>query len=513
MFYANIVNELRTPLSVILDKIDCALVEANEEARSASLRSAQRNVRRLERLAGQMSDLVRLDEGRFKRHARKLDIVPFVESLVTSFDDLADRNGLLLEFLARRSAVRGYVDPQALTTVVSNLMSNAIKYTPSGGRIGAALDFRSPDRMHLSIVDSGVGIAQDRQADLFSISTHSLDEHSGAGVGLALAHRLITLYEGEIQVQSSPDKGSRFDVILPIGVEVDESDVALEPPQFSRPEVTAEILYRSTIHKPPDAVGPSPATVLLVDSNDEYRRWVTETLIDLATVESTDSTNLAISMARETVPDLVIADDRSPACDGVELTRGLRGDSLTSHIPVVLISANTRTDRRIDAFDAGVDDYLAKPIESRELLAKAASILDRHRELRQRFREQVVIHPAEICEQSVDQKFLEKVTAIIESSIESSDFSVQDLGDAVAMSTSQLTRKLRALIDQSPARLIRRMRLQRAADLLAGNAGQVAEICFKVGFCDQSHFSRSFKREFGVPPAAYRRQKESRNNE
>jgi YesN/AraC family two-component response regulator len=291
-----------------------------------------------------------------------------------------------------------------------------------------------------------------------------------------------------------------------VGVDVDDPGDTVLSSVATRPQATAEILFRSTVLAPLEDAEPGRATIVLIDANEEFRRWAAEALADVANIETQDRVDAALEFTRETVPDLVITDDRENGSDGVELTRLLRADERTSHIPVMLISANAHTERRVAAFEAGADDYLNKPIEVRELLAKASSILERFQELRKQFRERIVIQPAQICERSVDQRFLEKVTRTIENAIESTDFSVQDLGDAVAMSTSQLTRKLQALIGQSPARLIRRMRLQRAADLVAGNVGQISEICFQVGYSDQSHFSRSFKREFGVTPMEYRRQ-------
>jgi DNA-binding response OmpR family regulator len=509
-FFANIVNELRTPLSVILGQIDAALLEEDSDTRNHQLRDAGRNARRLERLAEQAMDLTRLDNGSLEHKLRNVELVPFVGSLVASFEDLADRNGLLLEFFAKKKSVRGRVDPNLLTTVVSNLMSNAVKFTPPGGRIGVALDFNAPDVMQISIVDTGVGIAEDRMAQIFEPFVRDSGDEStptvGAGIGLALSRELARLHGGDITLRSQPGKGCRFDIELPVGVTIEEPGDALLDASEARPKVTAEILFRSTVQSLPDSSDESRPTVLLIDANDAFRRWAAESLAEVASVEAVATNDPALQLAREMLPDLVIADDRDKASDGVALTRHLRADERTSHIPVVLVSAQGDADRRIMAFDAGVDDYLDKPIDARELRARTASTLERHRELRSRFREQVVIRAAEICERSVDQAFLEKVTTTIESSIESADFSVQDLGDAVAMSTSQLSRKLRALIDQSPAQLIRGMRLQRAADLVAGNAGQISDICFRVGFSDQSHFSRTFKRHFGVSPIEYRRQ-------
>ena len=508
-FFANIVGAVKTPLSIVIAQIDSALTERDEQTRAHQLRVARRNARRLERLADQASQLARLDAGPAARRLRNVELVPFVESLVMSFEDLADRRGLLLEFVAKRTSIRGRVDPGMLTTVVSNLLSNAVKFTPANGRIGVALDFVAPDVMKISVVDTGPGIAAERQSDIFEPfrlgSESDTPATDGAGIGLPLSRELARLHGGDIVIKSEPGKGCRFEVSLPVGVEIAGSGSEILTFGAERPEVTAEILFRSTVQSVPASDEFGRSSVLLIDPDDEFRRWAAETLAGIAAVESQTDSSKALQLAREMLPDLVIASDRAKNCDGVDLTHRLRADERTSHVPVVLISAHADSDRRVDALDAGADDYLAMPIDARELRAKSAGLLERYENLRRQFREQVVIRPADICERSVDQEFLDKVTTVIEESIEVADFTVQDLGDAVAMSTSQLSRKLRALIDQSPAQLVRRMRMQRAADLIAANAGQISEICYRVGFSDQSHFSRTFKRHFGVSPIEYRR--------
>jgi AraC-like DNA-binding protein/two-component sensor histidine kinase len=515
-FFANIVNELRAPLGVIIGQVEAASFESDADARRHQLRVAMRNARRLERLSGQALDLTRLESGSVEKNLQTVEVLPFVESLVMSFEELADRNGIHLEFLARRKSIRGTIDPVALTTILSNLMSNAVKHTLGGGRIGVALDFRAPDIMHLTISDSGSGIAPAQQALIFEPFLLPAEENGvsggSAGIGLPLAYGLARLLGGEINVQSEPGRGARFDVRIPIGVDVEDDVISFS--DTVRPEVTEEILYRSTVYAPALPSEEKRAKTIIIDGNAEFGSWMAESLADIVDVKLLPSLDTAIEDIKEAMPELVIADDRVDVFDSVALTRALRADENTSHIPVVLISASASSDRRSMAFDAGADDYLGKPVAARELRSKVSSILDRYAELRARFREQIIVRPADVSARSVDQHFIEKVTSAIESAIDDNDFSVQELGDAVAMSTSQLTRKLKALIDQTPAQLIRRTRLQRAAALIAVNAGQLSEICFQVGFSDQSHFSRSFKKHFGVSPKQYRTQyaEEARND-
>lgn len=506
-FLANIVHEIRTPLTVILGQIDAALLEAVEKKQQHQLRAASRNARRLERLANQVHDLTQLSTGSLQARLRNVELVPFVESLVMSFEDLADRKGLLLEFYAKRGSIRGRIDPDHVTTIISNLMSNAVNFTPAGGRIGVALDFAAPDLMQLAVIDTGVGIAKEKQEHLFDVfARYSNAESTGAGVGLALARELARLHDGDITLRSKAGNGCRFDVSIPVGTNIVDDDTDLLAAVAGRPKITSEILYRSTVQSTPEISRHGQPSVLVIDANDEFRQWAAETLADVASVDTEKSIAAALRLVNELAPDLIVVDDHPPVSDAVEFTQRIRADERTSHVPVALISAQRDTDRRIDALNAGADEYLEKPISGPELCARATNIFDRYRKLREQFREQIVIRPADICARSVDQEFLEKVKSTIESCFEDPEFSVQDLGDAVAMSTSQLSRKLRALIDQSPAQLIRGMRLQRAADLVAANAGQISDICFRVGFSDQSHFSRTFKRQFGISPIDYRRQ-------
>lgn len=519
-FFTNIAHELRTPVAVILGQIDAAMLEGNDAARAQQLRVAARNARRIERLADQALELSRLDANALQARVRPVMVVPFVESLVMSFEELAERKGVVLEFFARRGQVIGELDPDHLTTIVSNLLSNALKYTPAGGRVGVAVEFQPPALMRLSVVDTGVGIAPERHDSIFQPFTRGPDDDAthpgGAGIGLALARELARLQGGDVQLESEAGKGARFIVELPLGVDVPHDDQPLLRHDGMRPEVTEEILHRSTMRFQPAALSEAEALprVVLAEDAADMRDWIAAELAHIAVVQAFGNGGAALEAARSDLPDLVLTDLRLPQLDGIELCRRLRADERTSHIPIVMLSARAEVEARIGAFEAGIDDCLPKPVSGEELRARVLAILERHRVLRDRFREQVVVKPADVSPRAADQVFFEKVLATIESEIGNAEFSVSELADTMAMSNSQLARKLRALIDQSPAQLIRTLRLQRAAALIAAGAGSIAEACYAVGFSDQGHFSRTFKRHFGMAPVDYRReQQEGRREE
>jgi len=517
-FFANIAHEIRTPLTLLLGQLDAALVETDDAARGHQLRVAGRNARRIERLANQALELTRLDAGALAPRQRDVEVVPFMESLVMSFEELAERKGILLEFFARPRSIQGRLDPDQLTTIVSNLLSNAFKYTPSGGRVGVGVeadggngDAGTSSTLRITVVDTGIGIPPERHTAIFERFARGPDDDrlhpTGAGIGLALARELARIHGGTITLDSRVGHGARFVVELPLGSLVPAS---AEPPLLAdgeRPAITDEILYRTTGEDRPvvDESSDRPR-ILVVDDNADLREWIGAQLDAVGSSIGVGDAAAALDLARESVPDLVITDVRMAGMNGVELCRRLRADERTSHIPIVMLSVQSAVNHRIEGIEAGADEYLPKPLDARELRARVAGLLASRQALRDRFREQVIVKASDVSARSVDQVFFERVVRTVEEAIADPDFSVPELANAMAMSASQLTRKLRALVNQSPGQLIRSIRLQRAADLIAANAGNVAEIGYRVGFNDQSHFSRTFKRHFGKAPLEYRRE-------
>lgn len=518
-FFGNIAHELRTPLSLILAQIDAALTESAAEARERQLRVAARNARRLHRIADQALELTRLDAGVLDPVRRELEVVPFLESLVLSFGELAERHGILLEFVARPRSIRCRLDSDQLTTIVTNLLSNALKYTPAGGRIGVAVETRpaprgyeAGDRLAITVADTGPGIPSERQEAIFErfVRAEEADreDRAGAGIGLALARELARIHGGTITVRSEPGRGARFVVELPLGHAAEASS---SPPLFAegqRPEITAEMLHRTTGAggESETASEPERPTILVVEDHPDFRAWLADELAGEGRIAEAADGSAALAAARTTLPDLIVSDVRMAGVDGLELCRQIRADERTSHIPIILVSVQSSVDRRVEGSEAGADEFLAKPVDGRELRARAAGLMASRRALRERFREQVVIKPSDVSPHSADQRFLERLLATVEAQLGDAEFSVSELAGAMAMSTSQLTRKLAALIDQTPGKLIRSMRLERAAALVTAGTGTMAEIAYQVGFSDQAHFSRSFKRRFGQSPVEYRKQ-------
>ena len=243
--------------------------------------------------------------------------------------------------------------------------------------------------------------------------------------------------------------------------------------------------------------------LLIVEDNKDVRAYIRQVLSPQYTLlEATDG-EAGLKLAAKTVPDLIISDIMMPRMDGYNFSRRIRADERTSHIPLILLTAKAAESDKIEGLEIGVDDYLTKPFSRKELLVRIDNLIKLRKQLRERYRTATTIRPAEVEASSVDRQFLEKVVHCIEKNMGDPQLDVAMVAEVVHMSSSQLNRKLNALIGQPPGQLIRSMRLQRAADLLQQNAGTIAEICFDTGFTDQANFSRSFKKQFGVSPSQY----------
>ncbi|MEL6594200.1 MAG: response regulator, partial [Bacteroidota bacterium] len=252
------------------------------------------------------------------------------------------------------------------------------------------------------------------------------------------------------------------------------------------------------------AANPEAAQVLIVEDNPDVRAYVQEQLISFGyqVVAAKDGVE-GLEKARELLPDLIISDIMMPRLDGYGVAKGLREDQKTSHIPLILLTSKASEQSKVEGYELGIDDYLLKPFNSAELKARIANLIEQRKRLRERFSTATVIRPNEVSAVPLDQAFLEEVLKAIETNLTNEQFGVETLSEIVGMSVNHLNRKLRALIDQTAGKLIRSMRLQRAADLLQQKAGTISDIAYDMGFSSPNHFSRSFKNQFGVTPSEF----------
>ena len=507
-FFANLSHEFRTPLTLIIEPLRSLMgtLEDESPARAERLRPVLRNARRLERLIGQLLDLSRLTAGQMDLQRQPVDLVAAARELHEAFVPLAERHELTLAFRAEVDTLPASVDPDKLEKILSNLLSNALKFTEPGGTVWLAVSRSEspPPQAHLVVKDTGVGIPEadlQRIFDRFAqVDGSTTRPQEGTGIGLALTRDLVELHSGTIGVESEPGAGSAFTVRLPLG-------------DLSAHE-SVEGATAGSAPSPPPANGPTPAgdgaapadapTLLVVDDNPDVRTFLRRALDDRFRIETAATGTDALEQMRAGPPDAVVSDVMMPEMDGFELCEAVKSDDDLRTIPVLLLTARAEVADTVDGLACGADDYLTKPFDVRELAQRIDRLLAVRETLRGEYAQTVQVDAVDLPVDGGEAAFVKKVLSAIHAAIDDPELTVDRLADTVALSRRQLTRRLRDAVDESPAALIRRLRLERAAEALDDeDPPRIADLAYAVGFRTPSHFSRTFKKHFGCPPSRY----------
>lgn len=524
-FFANISHEFRTPLSLMLGPVEDALRARDEAIEQANLEMMQRNGHRLLRLINQLLDLARIEAGKMPLEAARGDLVGFLRAVVFSLESMAARKNITLRFSDQlKTSKAAYFDRDKLEKVLYNVLSNALKFTPQQGAVDVVIQ-ATPDHTFAEILvsDTGPGIAPEARKHIFDRFYQvppASDATQGTGIGLALARELIQLHGGSIEVESDLGRGSIFIIRLPLGrshlskeqIVQDSLSAVWRPEHGDGAAVSLEVSMGSGEVIPDREVVAGnirKATVLIVDDNADVRRYLRGHLINKYEIREAANGKIGLEKARQEVPDLIISDVMMPDMDGFELCAAVKSDAVLNHIPVILLTAKASDESKLEGLETGADDYIYKPFNAEELLLRVENLIAVRRLLQQRFTQYVVMQPEEVTVQSADAAFLEQVRATVEAEMGNSHFGVAMLADAMALSERQLYRKLESLLNVSPAGFIRTMRLQRAAQLLEQQAGNISEVAYAIGFNNPKYFSRLFRQVFGVTPTAYMRQHSS----
>ncbi len=511
-FFANISHEFRTPLTLILGQIENVMSSGIDRKEKTKLQVAQKNSHRLLTLINQLLDLSKLEAGNMVLSASQHNVVSFLKSLFFSFESLAAQKEISLLFESDPDNIPAVFDPEKLEKVIYNLVSNAIKFTGSNGEVKVKIQLTDPLFFEIRIEDDGPGIPEDQLLNIFDrfyqVDSSNTRRYDGSGIGLALTKELVELHKGTIIADSREGEGTVFIIRLPLGEIKPGNDInenTHENRDFSIDGIidTERDDAAESDNDFSSSSYDQSEIILIVEDNKAVRAFIREQLEKDYQVIEADDGEEGILRAKEAVPDLIITDLMMPKLDGYGFCREIRRDELTSHIPLIMLTAKAGFDDKIEGLETGVDDYITKPFSPRELKVRVRNLILQRKQLRKRFSSLSVISPDEVTTASVDQVFLDKVLKTIESHFEDQHFTIESLAKIMNMSVSQLNRKLNALIDQPAGKLMRSLCLQRAADLLKSKAGTVAGICYQLGFTDQAYFSRAFKKQFGCSPTEY----------
>jgi signal transduction histidine kinase/CheY-like chemotaxis protein/AraC-like DNA-binding protein len=528
--YMNMTHEFRTPLTIILGMAQ-QVMDNPKEHFNGGMNMIINNSRNLLNLINKMLNLSKLESGKMSLELVQGDVALFLRNLVESFRSYAAKKEILLHFLPEVDSVMMDFDADKLQQVVSNLISNAFKFTPEGGNIYFNLR-KENSSLVIRVKDTGRGIPQRDLENVFDrfyqVDNSTTRKHEGSGIGLALSKELVTLMKGTISVQSPPigsKKGSEFMVVLPIYKEgaIEESDLVKN--QLAKP-VLMKIENEESVTTVNGAMDESKNTsgtanqqlleenikplILLAEDNEDVAAFVASCLPDDYRLAIAENGQEGLEIAIEIIPDLIISDVMMPVMDGFEFCQKLKSDKRTDHIPVIILTARADMDSKLEGLKLGANAYLPKPFEKNELLLTIKNLFGLRDKLRRHYQniaglgeqEEVAVDHSETPKP--EDEFVIRVREIIEAHIDDFDFNVQQLAKELHLSHSQFGRKLDALTGYSPSRFIRFARLKKAKDLLQNPDLSITAIAYDCGFNDPSYFTRVFKKEFGKTPNDWR---------
>ncbi len=514
-FFTNISHEIRTPLTLILGPLEKMLAKRNADPEiEDDLKLMHRNANNLNKLVNQLLDFRKLQTGNLKLNLTEADIVGFIRNIVNSFNDFAIEKQVKLKFNTLKQRLFVSFDPDKIEKIMNNLLSNAFKFTDSGGSISVNIslifdtdddDFSASDKekqyVEIAVKDTGSGISESNLNRVFMRFFQSDDKNAnaGVGIGLALVKELVSLHKGKIFVTSKPGKGTKFTIRIPYTSSTVES--ISENVTIHEEKANEIAILEKMSNESPDTM--HSRIMLVIDDNPDVRQFITSHFNDtFKTIEAKNGEE-GWEVAVKIVPDIIISDIIMPNVDGYELCKRIKSDVRTSHIPVLLLTALHSKDHELKGLTIGADDYITKPFDLTVLQAKVENMLSIRESLKEKYASTVVLEPTNVVLPSPDERFLQKAIEVVEINISDSELDIESFAVQVGVSRMQLYRKLHALTDMTVKEFIRHIRLKRATQLLVQQKLNVSEVAYEVGFKDLSHFRKCFKREFGVSATEY----------
>lgn len=509
-FFANISHEFRTPLTLIIGPVEDLLRDKHTQKFRESLQYIHRNSKRLLQLINQLLDLSKLDVRNYKVNTCRDDIISFVKQIVHSFSSMAHHKSILLETEVdprlknnlKNETLTFYFDDDIFEKILYNLLSNAFKFTSEGGSITVSISLADKSLLELKVEDSGTGIPVEKLPFIFDRFYQADDSHKkvyeGTGIGLALVKELVELHNGTITVESDVNKGTSFCCYFEFNKKIISEGVV---GKMTSNKITVLPVVEYNDAREEKATGLNKPVILVVEDQQDVRNYICDKLKETYTVAEAKNGQEGFETAKKEMPDLVISDVMMPITDGFELCTLLKNDIITSHIPVILLTARAEDADKITGLENGADAYLVKPFNSKELLIRVYNLIELRNTLRKKFSGKLIVKPEEITVTSQDNRFMKQLLGIVEKHITDEKFSVEQLGREFAMSSSQINRKLKAIINQSAGAFIRSVRMERAMELLKNNQASIAEIAYETGFNEPAYFSRVFKSYFGYAPS------------
>ncbi len=526
-FFINVSHEFRTPLMLISGPINKLISSTREtlsrenELKYFSLIAG--NTQRLTQLTNQLLDFRKIETGTMVIELFNGDLVNFTKNLSDRFLQHAVSKKITLQFYSSENVFIGWFDPDKLEKIISNIVSNAIKFTDVGGSISIEMAFKQKNdrNMIIKITDTGIGIAPEYTNSIFErfyqIHNSTTSSYGGTGIGLALAKDMTVICNGDITVESVVGKGSTFIIELPTDKDLFENYTIiteLKSNDLEIESITDADLELKTTQKPTVSLLENKPTVLIIEDNKDLIFYIGDILSSTCKIESAENGISGVEKAFQIIPDIIICDIMMPGKDGFEVTSILKSDNRTSHIPIIMLTALSSNENKLKGLEIGANDYITKPFVPELLLLKIKNSIEYRYQLKEYFMNSFDknlgkihssknIQPKEIIVNSIDEKILKHALEIVEENISDSEFSVDKFASALGMESSTLYKKFMALLDMPPGEFIREIRMKRAAQIMAQNKISISEIAYMVGFESPKYFTKVFRKYYNTSPTNY----------
>lgn len=525
-FFANISHEFRTPLTLIMSPLEQMLSQKRNKGEKETLNVMLKSSHRLLSQINRLLDLSRFDSGKMQLRAVNRDIVSYLREILSSFQALAQKKQLEIEFQPESEEMNLYFDPQKMDDVINNLMINAIKFTPAGGSIAVSVSTKESGKyIVISVKDTGVGISRDQMEhifDRFYQGEHQGMSHPGTGLGLPLVKEIVILHHGTIDVHSKIGQGTEFEILLPLGhAHLEAEDMAVSPDEAIKMQSEKDVgrLYGISGEEPgdieidePGAESPSSPdkseksskpVILVVEDDGDVRKFICKPLRKKYEVVEAVNGKIGIKKAIELVPDLIISDIVMPETGGIELCKTLKSKLETSHIPIILLTARGAQESVLEGYETGANDYIVKPFNEKILLARINNMIELRNQLQLKLQREAIEMPSTIEVSNLDAEFLKKFKSVIEDNLSNEDFNVDEICEKLGIGRSTLFKKIKALTGKGPNQFILSYRLERGAQFLRENWGNITQVALEVGFNSAAYFSKCFKEKFHQSPRSY----------
>ena len=506
-FFTNISHEFRTLLTLIITPIGSILKRTTDGETRHQLNDVSRNAGDLLQLVNQLLDFRKMEMNGEHLNLTSGNLNEFIQYTTMKFMPLAEQKNIRLAFEDKTEGLFMYFDKDKVGKILTNLLSNAFKFTKAGGSVCVSLEkciLDSRRCAHIIVEDTGCGIPKEEQGHVFErfyrTEQDSSSQQIGSGIGLNMVYEYIQLHEGKVSLESEEGKGSRFIVDIPADLKREVQQEASEENRIASP-VMADVVD--------GAVGVQTSrkiekTVLVVEDNEDFSHFLSQELGRIYNKVLTAKDGIEGAMMAEAEnPDIIVSDVMMPRMSGTDMCRRIRENIETSHIPIILLTAWSTDEGRAAGYKAGADAYIAKPFDMEVLLTRISNLLEKQEKRQRDFSHSISLDPKTVTDSSPDEDFLKEVIACIEKNIDNSEYTIDSLSTDIVMSRMSLYRKMKSLTGQTPADFIRMVRLKTAAKLLKEEKCTVSEACYRTGFASPQNFSKHFKEMFGVLPSQY----------